>query len=44
MKLSNKTIEIIKNFSTINQGILFKTGKVLKTVSPQKKCTSISKH
>jgi hypothetical protein len=36
MKLSAKTIDIIKNFSTINQGMLFKQGKVLKTVSPHK--------
>ena len=42
MKLSNKTIEIIKNFSTINQGILFKTGKVLKTVSPQKNVLALA--
>jgi hypothetical protein len=42
MKLSNKTIDIIKNFSTINQGILFKPGKVLKTVSPQKNVLAVA--
>jgi hypothetical protein len=33
MKLSNETISVLKNFGTINQGILFKKGKVLRTVS-----------
>lgn len=36
MKLSNETITILKNFSTINSGIFFKAGDVLSTVSPQK--------
>lgn len=36
MNLSSNTISILKNFANINQGILFKTGKVLKTVSPHK--------
>ena len=34
MKLSTDTIEILKNFSNINQSILIKEGTVLKTISP----------
>jgi len=36
MKLSNETLTVLKNFSSINQGIQFKTGKKLTTVSPGK--------
>ena len=36
MKLSNETISLLKNFGAINQGILFKKGKTLKTVSSHK--------
>jgi len=36
MKLSQKTLSILKNFSTINSGIMFKKGTILSTVSPQK--------
>ena len=36
MKLSEQTIEVLQNFSTINQSLLFKEGDVLRTVSPQK--------
>jgi hypothetical protein len=36
MKLSERTIQILKNFSTINQSILVRPGSVLKTVSSQK--------
>ena len=36
MKLTNETISVLKNFSAINQGILFKPGKKLKTVSSHK--------
>lgn len=36
MKLSGDTLNILKNFATINQGILFKKGKTLRTVSAQK--------
>jgi hypothetical protein len=42
MKLSKSTIDIIKNFSTINQGMLFKPGKQLKTVSPQKNILAVA--
>jgi hypothetical protein len=36
MKLSNETMTILKNFSGINAGILFKKGKTLSTVSSSK--------
>lgn len=36
MKLSGDTLNILKNFATINQGIMFKKGKTLRTVSAQK--------
>jgi hypothetical protein len=36
MKLSQDTITILKNFSAINQSIIFKPGNVLRTISPQK--------
>ena len=36
MKLSDNTLSILKNFGTINQGIYFKKGKTLKTVSSHK--------
>ena len=36
MKLSDQTVEVLQNFSTINQSLLFKEGNTLRTVSPQK--------
>ena len=36
MKLSDNTVSVLKNFSTINQSLQFKSGKVLKTISPLK--------
>jgi len=36
MKLSNETLTVLKNFSSINQGIQFKTGSKLTTVSAGK--------
>ncbi len=36
MKLSTETISVLKNFGAINQGIMFKKGKTLKTVSSHK--------
>ena len=36
MKLSSRTLQILKNFSTINPSLLFKTGSVLTTMSPVK--------
>ena len=36
MKLSNDTLSILKNFASINQGIYFKKGKTIRTVSTGK--------
>ena len=36
MKLSDKTLSFLKNFSTINQSILFKEGSKLRTISVMK--------
>ena len=36
MKLSEGTVQILKNFSTVNQSLQFKSGNVLKTISPLK--------
>lgn len=36
MKLSAETLAILKNFATINQGIFFKKGNVLSTISQSK--------
>jgi len=36
MKLSNHTVKVLKNFSSINQGIVVKPGKVLRTISSNK--------
>ena len=36
MKFSNETISVLKNFSTINPGLVFKPGSVIKTMHPQK--------
>ena len=36
MKLSEKTLNLLKNFSTINQSILFKQGSSLRTISVMK--------
>ena len=33
MKLSNETLTVLKNFASINQGIQFKKGKQLRTMS-----------
>jgi hypothetical protein len=35
-KLSNDTIQVLKNFSLINSGMLFTPGKVLQTLEPTK--------
>ena len=34
MKLSDDTVNVLKNFSGINQSLQFKTGNTLKTISP----------
>jgi hypothetical protein len=36
MKLSEKTLSLLKNFSGINQSILFKKGNKLRTISVMK--------
>jgi hypothetical protein len=36
MKLSDRSIQVLKNFSSINPSIQFKEGNVLKTISPKK--------
>ena len=36
MKLSDSTLSLLKNFSTINQSILFKKGNKLRTISVMK--------
>jgi hypothetical protein len=36
MKLSDNTMEILKNFSTINPSVMFKPGNTIRTISPQK--------
>ena len=36
MKLSDKTLSFLKNFSTINQSLLFKQGSKLRTISVMK--------
>ena len=36
MKLSDSTLSLLKNFSTINQSILFKQGNRLRTMSVMK--------
>lgn len=36
MKISNNTLSILKNFSSINPSVAIKKGNVLKTISPQK--------
>lgn len=36
MKLNDQTLTVLKNFSEINQSLEFKSGNILRTVSPQK--------
>lgn len=36
MRLGEKTLNVLKNFATINSGIAFKAGNKISTVSPQK--------
>lgn len=35
MKISENTLNVLKNFSTINQSILIRKGNVVRTISPQ---------
>lgn len=43
MKFSDRTLDILKNFATINQSIGFKEGNVLKTISPHKTIMATAK-
>ena len=36
MKLSQRTIQILRNYSSINPSVKFEAGTILKTVSPNK--------
>lgn len=36
MQISNDTLNVLKNFSSINPSVLFKPGQTLRTISPQK--------
>jgi hypothetical protein len=42
MKFDAKTVTVLKNFSSINPSILFKKGKIVKTVSPTKSILAIA--
>lgn len=42
MKLSEQTLTVLKNFTTINPSIVLKPGKELRTVSPQKTVIGIA--
>ena len=36
MKLSDETVSVLKNYSTINQNLMIKSGKTLSTMSAMK--------
>ena len=36
MKLSENTLSVLKNFASINGGVVLSSGKVQKTISPEK--------
>lgn len=42
MKLSKRTVSILKNFSKINQGIYFNPGSLIKTISPSQSILAVS--
>jgi hypothetical protein len=42
MKFSEQTLKVLKNYATINQGIVIKKGNVISTISPQKNILSES--
>lgn len=42
MKLSEKTIAILKSFSTINKSIVLKPGNVIKTITPEKTLMAVA--
>lgn len=43
MNISDDTIEILKNYSTINSSLLFKKGSVISTISPLKNVFAVAK-
>lgn len=43
MKFSERTLTIMKNFATINPSLIFKPGKELRTISPQKTVMAMAK-
>ena len=36
MKFSDVTLDVLKNFSSINSSMLFRSGNTIRTISPQK--------
>jgi len=42
MKFSERTLTVLKNFATINPSIIFKPGKQIRTISPQKTVVAIA--
>lgn len=42
MKFSENTVNILKNFATINQSLIFESGNQLRTISPQKTVMAIA--
>ena len=40
MKISKKTLEVLKNFATINSNLLVKPGNIISTISPVKNVLS----
>lgn len=36
MQISDETLAVLKNFSSINPSVMFKPGQVIRTISPQK--------
>jgi hypothetical protein len=42
MKLSEKTLTILKSFATINKSIVLKPGKILRTITPEKTLMAVA--
>lgn len=42
MKLSKVTLDVLKNFATINQGLIFKPGKSIKTMNVMKNTFAVA--
>lgn len=42
MKLSEKTLNVLKSFATINKSIVLKPGKTLRTITPEKTLMAIA--